>query len=129
MDKCVYCGNYVYKKNFHVKVITRNFNVCSQECKEKTEDYVRNDKKYKITLYMMMFVAAIIILLTLVLDKGMKSIYMVQILAGFAFFLFPYPVSSFGSFYSCSIRNVKVICKVIGLFFILFGVALLLLFA
>ncbi|MBR0598247.1 hypothetical protein [Sinanaerobacter chloroacetimidivorans] len=125
MSKCVYCGKKIKEETYLAGASTREFPVCSKECKEDTEQYVRMDKKYKLYMYLAIFVAAVSILLNLVLSKGMTLIYVMQILAGFAFLLFPYPISSFESFYSCPIRTVVWICRVIGVFFILFGIYLL----
>jgi hypothetical protein len=48
-----------------------------------------------------------------------------QVLAGVAFLIFPYPISSFESFYSCPIKAVVWVCKIIGSVFILFGIYLI----
>lgn len=125
MHKCVYCGKKFEDDAIKASGLTREFAVCSETCKEGTERYVRLDKKYKLYMYLAIFVAAISILLNLVLGKGMTLIYCMQVLAGVAFLIFPYPISSFESFYSCPIKTVVWVCRIIGLFFILFGIYLL----
>lgn len=125
MSKCVYCGKKIEEGKYKAKAITREFPVCSEECAGKTERYVAQDKKYKIVLYVIIFICAVGILLNVLANRGMQLIYAVQILAGLGFLLFPYPVSSFESFYSCSISKVKLISRIIGLFFILWGTFLL----
>lgn len=125
MHKCVYCGKKFEDDSIKASGLTREFAVCCETCKEGTERYVQMDKKYKLYMYLAIFVAAVSILLNVVLGKGMALIYCMQVLAGIAFLIFPYPISSFESFYSCPIKAVVWVCRIIGLFFILFGIYLM----
>lgn len=126
MERCVYCGRKIEgEKPITAKAHTREFSVCSEACKAGTEQYILKDKKYKMALYLTIFVAALTILGTLVFQGNMRLMYVVQVVFGIAFSLMPYPVSSFESFYSCPIKVVVGICRGVGIAFALFGLYLL----
>lgn len=127
MERCVYCGRKIEEeKPLAAKAHTRTFPVCSEPCKAGTEQYVVRDKKYKMRLYMVIFVAALAILGTLVFERDMRLMYGVQVIFGIAFFLMPYPITSFESFQSCPIKVVVRICQGVGIAFAVFGLYLLL---
>ena len=45
-EKCVYCGGDLPEKPTKVKVRTRSFEVCCADCAEKTEQYIKLDKRF-----------------------------------------------------------------------------------
>ncbi|MGE4549504.1 MAG: TRASH domain-containing protein [Intestinibacillus sp.] len=128
MGKCVYCGKPLPERPLRAKVHTRAFEVCCEACREQTERYVKQDKKWKLLMYLMIFVGGTGFLLSAFLGSGrygMTGAYAGQILAGLAFLFFPYPIASFETFHAMSIKAVTLLCRVIGLVFVIWGVVLL----
>jgi len=124
--KCVYCGKPCPKEPFKAEGYTRNFAVCSADCKEKTETYLKNDKKFKLPMYLMVFIGGIAFMISAFLgDQTMIYAYSGQILAGIAFIIFPYPVSSFEAFFRMPIKQVTILIRLIGIFLTVFGIYLL----
>lgn len=58
-EKCVYCGGDLPEKPTKVKVRTRSFEVCCADCAEKTEQYIKLDKRFKTALYLLVFLGGI----------------------------------------------------------------------
>ena len=128
MGKCVYCGKTLPEKPLRAKVHTRTFEVCSEACRGQTERYVKQDKKWKLPMYLMIFFGGTGFLLSAILGSGrygMTGAYAGQVLAGLAFLLLPYPIASFETFHAMSIRAVTILCRVIGLVFAIWGAVLL----
>lgn len=128
MEKCVYCGRDLPEKPFKAKAHTRKFDVCSEECKEKTERYVAQDKRFKTLMYLMIFVGGIGFVVSAMFGKGANSMlgaYIGQIIAGVAFLFFPYPITSFESFHAMSIKGVTRLCRIIGIVLVVWGIVLL----
>lgn len=130
MERCVYCGKILSKKCVKAKAHMREFWVCDDECKKETEKYVKLDKKYKLTMYLMIFVGGIGFMISALFGSGahmMFGAYIGQIIAGVAFLIFPYPIISFETFMTTSIRTVKRISRLIGAGFIVWGIMLFIL--
>lgn len=128
MGKCVYCGKDLPEKPFKAKVHTRSFQVCCEDCKVKTEEYVACDKRYKTIMYMMIFLGGIGFIASAVFaggEKHMLGAYIGQIVAGLAFFFLPYPITSFESFNYMSIKSVTLLCRIIGVVLFIWGIVLL----
>lgn len=129
MEKCVYCGKNLALENIFAKAHTREFGVCSNNCKSKTEDYVQKDKKYKLSMFLLILLGGLGFMASILFGNGennMMLAYLGQILAGIAFLLFPYPIVSFETFFTTPIKKIIVISKVVGIFFIVWGIVLLL---
>ena len=122
--KCVYCGRELAneKAKFYAHVHTREFPVCSEECKGKTEEYVAKDKKFKWFFYMGLIICAVVILIGALLGGKPQIVYPGITIGGLAIFFFPYPISSFETFLGTSIKRVTGITKTLGLVFILIGI-------
>ena len=95
---------------------TRSFEVCCADCAEKTEQYIKLDKRFKTALYLLVFLGGIGFVISAFFggDSPLRMIgaYAGQLVAGLAFIAFPYPVTSFESFHAMSIRGVT---RMIGL--------------
>lgn len=128
MGKCVYCGKTLPERPLLAKVHTRAFEVCCKDCQEQAERYVKQDKKWKLPMYLMIFFGGTGFLLSAILGSGrygMTGAYVGQVIAGLAFLFFPYPIASFETFHTMPIRAVTWVCRVIGLIFVIWGVVLL----
>ena len=113
---CVNCGKFF--ENGHapleVRAISRDFPVCSEECKAATERYVENDKKYKTVLYLIMFFAAIGIFIGALFSENPKIYCPCVMAVGLAFIMFPYPISSFETFLNHSIKKITLLTRTLG---------------
>ncbi|MFI3174561.1 MAG: TRASH domain-containing protein [Bacillota bacterium] len=128
MENCVFCGNSITEEKYLAKAHTREFGVCCEQCKNSTEIYIEKDKKYKLAMFFMILLGGIGFVLSIVLGKGetqMMMAYCGQIVAGLAFALFPYPIISFESFFTTSIKKTMLISRIVGVFFIVWGTILL----
>ena len=118
-EKCVYCGGDLPEKPTKVKVRTRSFEVCCADCAEKTEQYIKLDKRFKTALYLLVFLGGIGFVISAFFggDSPLRMIgaYAGQLVAGLTFIAFPYPVTSFESFHAMSIRGVTRLTRIIGL--------------
>ncbi len=127
-DRCVYCGKHLPAgERIYTPVIrTRRFPVCSEGCQTAVEKYVRADKRHKIGLYLTLLVCAVVILIAALNGQQSGIFYNIAILlAGIGFVLFPYPITSFETFQSCPVKKVTLICRVIGMAFVVFAVLLM----
>lgn len=126
---CVYCGNKLEYKTYWARAVTRNFKVCCPDCKKKMERYVEKDKKYKTLMYLMIFFAGVLYLISYTFGKGaVKYIpgYIAQLICGVAFVVFPYPIISFETFYRIPIKKTLIISRVVGVLFLISGTFFLL---
>ena len=96
---------------------TRSFEVCCADCAEKTEQYIKLDKRFKTALYLLVFLGGIGFVISAFFggDSPLRMIgaYAGQLVAGLAFIA--YPVTSFESFHAMSIRGVTRLTRMIGL--------------
>ena len=125
-DKCVYCGKKLtddYKKFI---AIENEYKVCSDECCDKTTKYINNDKKFKTLSYFMILIGGVCFMLSaLFANISMDIAYIGQTVTGISLFFFPYVIISFKTFETTPIKSVNFITRLVGLFFTLFGVYLL----
>ena len=123
-DRCVYCGKALSPEfgQLFVTARTRSFPVCSEECRELADEYVLADRKKKKFLYLILFLCSIAILIGSVLHDPSLLIYPAIGLAGLGMILFPYPITSFETFFACPMRRVVLICRVLGAALILLGI-------
>ena len=125
MTSCVYCGKKIpaNPSPFSVHVVTRSHPVCSLECRQGVEEFVRKDKKNKKFMYYFLVLAALLILVgSLIFLKSMKLLGPGIAAAGCRMFFFPYPVNYFDNFYGCCIKKTTVISRVIGAVLMALGV-------
>ena len=108
-EKCVYCGGDLPEKPTKVKVRTRSFEVCCADCAEKTEQYIKLDKRFKTALYLLVFLGGIGFVIS-------------------AFFGGDSPLRMIGaSFHAMSIRGVTRLTRMIGLVLSMSAVVLIVL--
>ncbi|MDR0850922.1 MAG: TRASH domain-containing protein [Clostridiales Family XIII bacterium] len=128
MEKCVYCGKELPEKPVDIQVKNTTFQVCSDTCEAASQEYLRKDKKFKTVLYGIVLLTAIAVLISALSGgSNMLVAHIFQIAVGIAFFIFPYPISYFTTFRSCSISTVIKICKVIGVLLALSGILFIIL--
>ncbi|MCI2058472.1 MAG: hypothetical protein LKJ80_04600 [Oscillibacter sp.] len=123
-DRCVYCGKALDPQAppCLVTVRTRSFPVCGQACREGADAYVRSDRQRKKFLYLVLFFCAIAILIGSVIHDPSAFLYPAVCLAGLGLIFFPYPITSFETFFSCPIRRVVLICRIVGVILVILGV-------
>lgn len=118
MDKCVCCGKSLPEKPIKVKAHTRTFEVCSEDCKQDTQNYLAKDKRFKTALYLLVLLGGIGFAISAFFGGDspyrMVAAYTGQLIAGMAFLALPYPVISFESFHAMSIRGVTRLTRIIG---------------
>lgn len=126
-DRCVCCGRPVPLDSppFLAVAHTRKFPVCSKQCLAETESYVYQDKRYKVHFYIMLFLCAALILIGSLNNESPIFIYPAISVAGLDLILFPYPITSFETFFSCSICRLKLICRILGVLLLLLGILFL----
>lgn len=115
-DRCVCCGKALSAESpaLYVTARTRSFPVCSGACREEAEEYVRRDRKNKVFLYLLLFLASVAILIGSVVHDPSFFLYPAVCVAGLGLILFPYPITSFETFFSCPMRRVTLVCRVLG---------------
>jgi hypothetical protein len=122
-DRCVCCGRPISSDPpLTVIVRTRSFPVCSEACRTETETYVQADRKNKIYLYLIFFICAIGILAGSLAHNQSLFLYPAISLAGVGLTLFPYPITSFETFFSCPIRRVTAVCRAVGVLLAVLGI-------
>lgn len=123
-DRCVYCGKPLGPESpaLFVTVRTRSFPVCSAECRERADEYVRGDRKNKKFLYLVLFVCAVAILVGSIVRNSFLLLDPAVCLAGLGLILFPYPITSFETFSGCPMRRVTLVCRVLGVILIALGI-------
>jgi|GEM_PF-322460 len=115
-DRCVCCGKVLSPEfsALHMTVRTRSFPVCSKECREEAEEYVRRDRRGKTFLYLLLFLASVSILIGSVVHDSSLFLYPAVCAAGVGLIVFPYPITSFETFFSCPIRRTTLVCRILG---------------
>jgi ribosomal protein L24E len=124
LERCLYCGKKIKTQTYHVKVSNNTYPVCSEKCQSKAEEYIEKDKKHKTILYITMFFSCIGILVVSLFNDRSRIFYAIQICVGAAFLILPYPINSYDSLHNCSIKKLRLICRILGLFLIVFGIYL-----
>ena len=81
----------------------------------KIQQNIQKDKKRKTAMFMLIFVACVIYIITQLFSiQNLLLLSCSQMLGGIAFFFLPYPFISFETFYKVNIKKTVKICKVIG---------------
>jgi len=126
-DRCVYCGKPISAESppFIAEGRTRRFPACGAACKEATEAYIQADRKWKVGLYLILLVCAVLILISALSGQPGTLTYIAVLLAGAGFLLFPYPITTFETFQSCCIRRVTQISWVLGVILIVLSLVFL----
>jgi len=122
MTKCTFCGKN--NKESHEILVGSSFYVCCESCKQNTEEYFEMDKKHKIKLYIFVFIASVSIIVS-VFTSRMVFAYAAQLIFGGALIIFPYPVINSATLTTHSIKTVKLFCRLLGVFFIIWSIILL----
>ena len=115
--KCVYCGKEFSEGGIKINVSNGIFDVCSNECRKLTVDYLNKDKEYKNRSYIMIFCGSIgFILSTFVFSGRFKLVpmYIGMIIAGTALLIYPYIFSSFITFTRYPIKKLTLMMRILG---------------
>ncbi|MBQ2510365.1 MAG: hypothetical protein II529_06040 [Erysipelotrichaceae bacterium] len=115
--KCVYCGKEFSEGGIKINVSNGTFDVCSNECRKLTVDYLNKDKEYKNRSYIMIFCGSIgFILSTFVFSGRFKLVpmYIGMIIAGTALLIYPYIFSSFITFTRYPIKKLTLMMRILG---------------
>lgn len=115
--KCVYCGKEYESGGTTINVSNGTFDVCSNECKKLTREYVNDDQKYKQRSYLLIFCGSIgFILSTFIFSGKYKLIpmYVGIIIMGVSLIIYPYIFSSFITFTRVPIKKATLMVKIIG---------------
>jgi len=122
MKKCLYCGKAVDQKHaYNIEINNDAFYTCSFKCKTKTEEYIENNRKKRVILYMVMFLVFVGHIVLLIFEELLFLVYIIQLLAGITIYLLPYPVKSYKKLHNGSIRKLVKICRGVGAYFAIFG--------
>ena len=123
-DKCVYCGRHLDgspAEHLYARATTRSFPVCDEACAAGVEAYVRADKRFKPFLYIALAACAVLVLFSALAGHEGFLLHIAIIVAGVAFALFPYPITSFETFQSCSIKTVTRAFRILGVVLVAAG--------
>ena len=115
--KCVYCGKEYSEGGLKINVSNGTFDVCSNECKKLTVEYLNKDKEYKNRSYIMIFCGSIGFILSTFFFSGkykLVPMYLGMIIAGTALLVYPYIFSSFITFTRYPIKKVTKMVRVMG---------------
>ena len=115
--KCVYCGKEYSEGGIKINVSNGTFDVCSNECRKLTVDYLNKDKEYKNRSYIVIFCGSIgFILSTFVFSGRFKLVpmYIGMIIAGAALLIYPYIFSSFITFIRYPIKKLTLMMRILG---------------
>ena len=115
--KCVYCGKEYSEGGIKINVSNGTFDVCSNECKKLTVEYLNKDKEYKNRSYIMFFCGSIGFILSTFFFSGkykLVPMYLGMIIAGTALLVYPYIFSSFITFTRYPIKKVTKMVRIMG---------------
>ena len=120
--KCVYCGKEYQEGGTTINVSNGTFDVCSNECKKLTREYLNNDMKYKQRSYLLIFCGSIGFILSTFIFSGkykLVPMYIGMLIMGASLIIYPYIFSSFITFTRLPIKKANVMVKSIGAIIIL----------
>ena len=126
--KCVYCGKEYSEGGTKINVSNGTFDVCSNECRKLTVEYLNKDKKYKNRFYVMFFCGSIGFLLSTFVFSGkykLVPMYLGTIIAGIGLAIYPYIFSSFITFTRYPIKKITLCLRILGGAIVLFSVGFL----
>lgn len=120
--KCVYCGKEYESGGTTINVSNGTFDVCSNECKKLTREYLNNDQKYKKRSYLLIFCGSIGFIISTFLITGkyqLLPMYLGMIIMGASLIIYPYVFSSFITFTRYPIKKATLMVRIIGLVIVL----------
>ena len=120
--KCVYCGKEYQEGGTTINVSNGTFDVCSNECKKLTREYLNNDMKYKQRSYLLIFCGSIGFILSTFIFSGkykLVPMYIGMLIMGTSLIIYPYIFSSFITFTRLPIKKANVMVKTVGVIIIL----------
>ena len=115
--KCVYCGKEYSEGGIKINVSNGTFDVCSNECRKLTVDYLNKDKEYKSRSYIMIFCGSIGFILSSFIFTGrikLVPMYLGMIIMGLALLIYPYIFSSFITFTRHPIKKLTKVVRILG---------------
>ena len=115
--KCVYCGKEYQEGGSKINVSNGTFDVCSNECKKLTRDYLNDDREYKTRSYLLIFCGSIGFILSTFIFNGtykLLPMYIGMIIMGVSLIIYPYIFSSFITFTKYPIVKATKAVKLIG---------------
>lgn len=128
--KCVYCGKEYSEGGIKINVSNGTFDVCSNECRKLTVDYLNKDKEYKSRSYIMIFCGSIGFILSSFIFTGrikLVPMYLGMIIMGLALLIYPYIFSSFITFTRHPIKKLTKVVRILGAVIIAVSVVFLVL--
>jgi len=128
--KCVYCGKEYSEGGIKINVSNGTFDVCSNECRKLTVDYLNKDKEYKSRSYIMIFCGSIGFILSSFIFTGrikLVPMYLGMIIMGLALLIYPYIFSSFITFTRHPIKKLTKVVRILGAVIIAISVVFLVL--
>lgn len=128
--KCIYCGKEYSEGGLKINVSNGTFDVCSNECRKLTVDYLNRDKEYKNRSYIMIFCGSIGFIFSTFIFSGkykLVPMYIGMIIAGAALLIYPYIFSSFITFTRYPIKKLTKMVRILGAIIIAISVVFLVL--
>lgn len=116
--KCVYCGKEYSEGGTTINISNGVFDVCSNECKKLTREYVNNDMKYKKRTYLLIFFSSLGFIISMVFLNGtykLVPMYIGMIIMGITLFIYPYIFQSFITFTKHSVKSLTRLIKSAGI--------------
>lgn len=113
-----------------INVSNGTFDVCSNECRKLTVDYLNRDKEYKNRSYIMIFCGSIGFIFSTFIFSGkykLVPMYIGMIIAGAALLIYPYIFSSFITFTRYPIKKLTKMVRILGAIIIAISVVFLVL--
>ena len=119
--KCVYCGKEFEEGGTTINVSNGTFDVCSNECKKLTREYLNNDMQYKQRSYLLIFCGSIGFILSTFFFNGtykLVPMYVGMLIMGLSLIVYPYIFSSFITFTRLPIKKANIMVRSIGVIII-----------
>jgi hypothetical protein len=124
--RCAYDGEILSKQVEEVALEDKVLKVCDRDCQVKLQKYLAKERKYKVPLFLLLFVAALAILVSAIFDQGMFYIYFFEVAVGLAFIIWPYPISAANTYFNTHITKIVFAIRIVGIAIALIGVAMIL---
>ena len=115
--KCVYCGKEYESGGLKIQVSNGTFDVCCQECRKNTVDYLNKDQQYKNRTYILIFCGSLGFILSTFFFSGtykLLPMYLGMIIMGITLIIYPYIFSSFITFTSYPIVKASRTVRLMG---------------
>lgn len=116
--KCVYCGKEYTEGGTTINISNGVFDVCSNECKALTREYLNKDMKYKKRTYLLVFFSSLGFIISMIFMSGtykLVPMYVGMIMLGITLSIYPYIFQSFVTFTKHSVVSLTRLIRIVGI--------------